>query len=218
MRITITIARQLGCGGSALGQHLAQNLGIRCIDREIISQTAQRFHIDERELAGREEKVSSFWERMFSGLTVGVPEAAFLPAPIPTLSDQEIFESETAVLKAIAQEEDCVIVGRAAAHVIPTHEGLINLYLHAPLSFRVPRVMEAYHLQDETQARTIIARSDGLREKFIAQMTRNNATDARNYHLSLDSSVLPLTETADFISDYVQRRVGISKSSVVIRD
>jgi cytidylate kinase len=208
MRTTITIARQLGSGGSVVGQHIAQSLGIRCIDREIVSHTAQQFQMDEKEIATREEKVSSFWERIISGIAVVAPEAGYVAAPNPTLSDQEIFESETQVLKTIAQAEDCVIIGRAAAHVLAPHPGMFNILLHAPLSFRVPRVMDYYHVSDEGQARAMIKRSDGVRAKFIAQMAGCDAADARNYHLSLDSSLFPLSDIADLVIDCVRRRTN----------
>lgn len=209
MRTTITIARQLGCGGSIVGQQIADKLNIRCIDREIVSQTAQQFKYDEDEVAAREEKVTSFWERILAGMVIPAPEAAFIPPPMFSPSDREIFASETDVMKSIAQAEDCVVVGRAGAHVLPPHPGMLNVYLHAPLSFRVPRVMEFYGVTEE-QALSKIKRSDEMREKFIAQMTGREAQDARLYHLCLDSSTLPLDEITDLVISLVKRRGAAS--------
>jgi cytidylate kinase len=214
MRITITIARQLGCGGSDVGQAIADRLNIRCIDREIVSKTAQQFECDEAEVAAREEKVTSFWERILAGMVIPAPEAAFIPAPSLSPTDREIFASETEVMKSISQTENCVIVGRAGAHVLPPHPGMFNIYLHAPLSFRVPRVMEYYRV-DEGQALDKIKRSDETREKFITQVTGRDAADARNYHLCLDSSMLPLAEIADLVSRFVQRRVDTSSAPAI---
>lgn len=213
MRITLTIARQLGCGGSEIGRQVAQNLGFRCIDREIVGQTAKRLQLDEEELAAREEKVCSFWERMISGLVVGAPEAAFVPASLPSPSDQEIFGSETEVLKTIAAAENCVIVGRGAAHVLEPHAGMINILLYAPLWFRLQRVMEFYGAPDENQARQQITRSDGMRERFIAHMTGNAMMDARNYQLCLDSSQLPFSAITNLIADYARTKLGAAHFS-----
>jgi cytidylate kinase len=174
MRTTITIARQLGCGASIIGQSIAQELGIRCIDREIVSQTARQLQIDEEELANREERVSSFWDRILSGMAIVAPEAAYVSAPNPTLTDQEIFASETEVMKGIAAAEDCVIVGRAAAHVLPAHPGMINIYLHAPASFRVPRIREYYDLPDEAAARATLKNSDDMRAKAYLRDVASN--------------------------------------------
>jgi len=211
MNITVTIARQLGCGGSEIGRRIASALGVSCIDREIISRTAERFDLSEREVAAREERVSSFWERMLNGFAIGAPEAAYLAPPFQTPTDQEIFEDETEVLRTTAQQESCVIVGRAAAHILEPHPGMVNLLLHAPLKFRVPRVMEYYGAGDEEQARALIAQSDAMRGKFMAQMAKKSWTAAENYHLAVDSSTLPLPELAEFLTAYIRRKVAVAR-------
>jgi len=208
MRITVTLARQFGSGGSYLGQRLADALQIRCLDREIVSQAARELAVDEDEMAAREERGTPFWERMLRGITVGPPEALYHAPAVLSFSDREIFEAETGVMKTIAAREDCVIVGRIAAQILPTHPGMVNVFLHAPLSFRVPRVMEYYHAPDEAAARAMIARSDGTRERFIRQMIGREEDDARNYHLCLDTSSLPLPEIADLLTDFIRRRTA----------
>ena len=68
MRINVTLARQFGCGGSYLGQQIADNLQIRCLDREIVSHAARQLAVDEAEMAAREERGTPFWERMLRGI------------------------------------------------------------------------------------------------------------------------------------------------------
>lgn len=208
MRITVTLARQFGCGGSYLGQHLADTLDLRCLDREIVSQAARELSLDEAEMAAREERGTPFWERMLRGITASPPEALYHAPAVLSVSDREIFEAETSVMKTIAAREDCVIVGRIAAHVLPHHPGMVNVFLHAPLRFRVPRVMEYYGAADEAAARAMIARSDGTRERFIRQMLGREEDDARSYHLCLDTSSLPLPQIADLLADFVRRRTA----------
>ncbi len=207
MRITVTLARQLGCGGSYLGHRLADTLGIRCLDREIVSRAAQQLTCDEAELTDREEKGTSFWERMLTGIIVGAPEALYHPPSSVALTDREVFAAETEVMQEIAGREDCVIVGRAASHVLPAHPGTVNVFLHAPLRFRIGRVMEHSHVADEAQARAMIVRSDESRGRFIAQMLGRGWDDAKNYHLCLDTSALPLDDIVEILTDVVRRRV-----------
>jgi cytidylate kinase len=210
MRITVTLARQLGSAGSYLGQHVADNLGIRCLDREIISGTARHLERDEDEVADREERVSSFWERMLRGISAVPPEALYQPPLAPSVSDQQLFTAETEVMQSIAAQEDCLIVGRVAAQVIKPHPGMVNFFLHAPLSFRVPRVMEHYGAADAAQAKAMIAQSDENRKRWIIQMTGQVWDDARCYHLGIDTSALPLPEIADLMTDFVRRRLTFS--------
>lgn len=208
MRITVTLARQLGCGGSYLGQSLADNLQIRCLDRDIVSRAARQLELDESELEQREERGCSFWERMLRGISVTPPEALYQPPVLPSVSDQQVFAAETEVMKEIAAQEDCVIVGRVASHVLPSHSGMVNIFLHAPLRFRIPRVREYYGAASDAQAREMITQSDETRSRFISQMLGRVWDDPRNYHLCVDTSALPLPELAEFLTDFIRRKTA----------
>jgi len=208
-RTTVTLARQLGCGGSLIGQMMADNLGIRCLDREIVSQAAQTLSLDEEDLAAREERGTPFWERMLKGISsINTPEAMYQAPVTLSHSDRDLFEAETEVMKDIAAREDCVIVGRLASHVLPSHPGKINILLHAPLPFRIRRVMERHGVQSETQARELITRSDETRKRYITQMLGTDWGRPEEYHLCLDSSTLPLPDVAAFLTEFVRRKTA----------
>lgn len=206
MRITVTLGRQLGCGGSYLGQCIAEALKIRCLDREIVSKAAEHLQVDEADLTHREERGVSFWERMLRGITTGPPEALYQAPVTLSVSDRDLLAAETKVMKEIAAQEDVVIVGRIAAYVLPPHPGMVNIFLHAPERFRIQRLLENAAAATEAEAKTLIARSDETRRQYISQMIGKEEYDARSYHLCLDTSLLPLSDTADLITDFVRRR------------
>ena len=208
MRITVTLARQLGCGGSYLGECIAENLGIRCLDREIVSRATQHVALDESEIAAREERGTPFWERMLRGISAGPPEALYHAPLAPSVSDQELFAAETEVMKTIAAAEDCVIVGRLASHVLPPHPGMVNILLHAPQSFRIQRLLENSAAPNKKIAQEMVTRSDDTRKRYITQMVGRGWDDAENYHLCLDTSCLPLPQIAEILTDLVRRRTA----------
>ncbi len=208
MKITVTLGRQLGCGGSYLGQCIADSLGIRCLDREIVSKAAESLQVDEADVLLREERGASFWERMLRGITTGPPEAVYL-APVPlSVSDRDLLSAETKVMQEIAAGESVVIVGRIARYVLPPHPGMVNIFLHAPTSFRVGRLIANGLATTEAEAKTLIERSDETRRLYISQMIGKEEYDARAYHLSLDTSALSLPETADLLTDFVRKRTS----------
>lgn len=208
MRTTVTLGRQLGCGGSYLGQCVADALQIRCLDREIVSKAAEQLQVDEADLTHREERGVSFWERMLRGVTTGPTEAAYQSPVTLSVTDRDLLAAETTIMKQIAAEEDVVIVGRLAAFVLPPHPGTVKIFLHAPEQFRVARLMANAAAATEAEAKTLIARSDETRRQYIRQMIGKEEYDARAYHLSLDTSVLPLSETAELIMDFVRKRMS----------
>ncbi len=208
MRTTVTLGRQLGCGGSYLGQRVADALQIRCLDREIVSKAAAQLQVDEADLTQREERGVSFWERMLRGVTTS-PQEALYQAPVTlSVTDQDLLAAETKVMKEIAAEEDVVIVGRLAAFVLPPHPGLIKIFLHAPEHSRVQRLLEHAQAATEAEARALITRSDDTRRQYIRQMIGREEYDARAYHLSLDTSALPLSDTAELLTDFIRRRTA----------
>jgi cytidylate kinase len=145
---------------------------------------------------------------MLRGISASPPEALYHPPLSLSISEQDLFAAETDVMKTIAAQEDCVIVGRVASHVLPPHPGMVNIFLYAPLSFRIPRVMARDQIADVAQAKAMIIQSDETRKRFITQMTGRTWDDARNYHLCIDTSSLPLPEIADLLTDFVRRKTG----------
>jgi cytidylate kinase len=207
LRTTITIARQLGSGGTYLGQVIAKRFGLRYIDREVLHVCAEEFGYDEQEIVARKERVSSFWEKFWQGLSLGRAEVPYVPPPLLPLSDKELFEKQTVIMKQLAEDSDCVIVGYGGAHLLPEHAGKVNLFCHAPLDFRIRRVMELYHAQSEEEAHEVIRESDEMRKRYFMEMAGKDWLCAEIYHLSIDTSLLPLDDIAEMLVGLLKKRL-----------
>jgi cytidylate kinase len=205
IKTTITIARQMGSGGSYVGQVIAKRLGLKYIDREVLHLAAQEFGCDEETIAARSERVTSFWERVLGGLSLGGPDSTYNPPPLGNFTDRELFEKQTQILKRIASQEDCVVVGWAGVFLLPRHRGMFSVFCHAPKSFRVKRLMSIYRDLTEERARMLIGESDRTREIYFNQMTSHDWTCAKNYNLSIDTSLQPLERIAELIIDLSRR-------------
>src|SRR5438045_3187353 len=92
--ITITIARQMGSGGSYLGQVIAQRLNLRYVDREVLYVAAQSLGVEETAVAASSERLRSFWDRILDGLKILPPESPYTPPPVRRFSDEELFEKQ----------------------------------------------------------------------------------------------------------------------------
>ena len=213
IKTTITISRQLGAGGSYIGQIVAKRLGLKYVDREVLHLAAQEFGCDEETVAARSERISSFWERILGGLSLGPPDAHYNPPPLGNFSDRELFDKQTQILKRIASQNDCVVVGWAGVFLLPRHRGMFSVFCHAPKSFRVKRIMSIYDDLAEEKARSLIAESDRTREIYFNEMTGHDWTCARNYSLSIDTSLQPLEECAELIIKLSDRQRGAGEAT-----
>ncbi len=187
--LIVTISRQLGCGGAYIGQQVARRLGIKYVDREIVRRAASILRENEEVLAEREERVSSLLENILRVMSIGSPEIGYIPPPLRPIYDEDVFAVESDIIRKIAARESAVIVGRGAFHVLRGYPGLVKVFFHAPLEFRLQRLRDVYHV-GAGEARALIEESDEKRRKFIEAMIGTNWQEAPNYHLCFDSETV----------------------------
>ncbi len=203
-KIVITITRQMASGGSFLARSLAQRMGFRYVDRDILNEAAKVLGTEERELVGREERLSTFWENLMRNYSYGATEVAYVPVPKRPIYDRDLFDAESKVIKEIAAGHDAVIVGRGAFHILKGHPGLVKVFLHAPVDFRLSRLL-AVRGGDRDQTRLEIEASDRDKERFMREMTGVNWTDAQYYHLCMDTSVVDFMVIEEMIVQLVEK-------------
>ena len=184
----VTVSRLMGSGGSLIGQRIAKRLGYQYVDREILHQAAEYLGAEEDSLAGREERLSGFWESFLRMFSLSTPEAGYTPPPLRPVYDRELLDTEAKIISEIAERQNAVIIGRGAAHILRGHPGLVTIFVHASIEFRLQRMMEAYDLTDREEARATIDDTDRERGRFVRSMFGGFMADARNYHLCIDTS------------------------------
>src|SRR5260370_13767550 len=189
----------MGAGGSYIGEMVGKRLGLKYVDREVLERAAKEFGCGEETVAASSERISSFWERILGGLALGPPDAHYNPPPLGNFSDRELFDKQTQILKRIASKNDCVVVGWAGVFLLQRHRGMFSVFCHAPKSVRIKRVMSIYDDLSDEKARSLIAESDRTREIYFNEMTGHDWTCAKNYTLSIDTSLQPLEESAELI-------------------
>lgn len=113
--------------------------------------------------------------------------------------DSELFAVEALIIRKIAERYSSVIVGRGAFHILSDISGLVNVFLHATPEFRLRRVMDVFDIKDSEKAKNLIEDSDSQRRKFIRVLSGRDWTDARNYHLSIDTGVVGFADACEMI-------------------
>jgi cytidylate kinase len=196
--IAITIARQLAAGGAPLGKRLADRLGFTYLDDEILRRAAERSGANLEDLKRWDEHRARFWERLGYTFNIGAPEALYTPLnAAPVIHDREVFELQAQVIHESAARENCVLIGRAGFWVLRDYPGRLSVFLHAPVEYRVPQVMELFKV-DAAEARRLITTVDDDRLRFVRETT-GSAINATNQHLAIDTSVISLDAAEDIV-------------------
>jgi len=202
--LAITISRQLGSGGSYVGQQLAKKIGLFYADREIISTVAKDLQLVEADLESQDEKRTSFWQSTFQAFAAMTPDFSMSPK-IMSPTGRELYELESEVIRRIVNERPAVIIGRCGSHVLRDFANHVSIFLHADITFRQNRIQELHNVPAEVAMR-MIAQSDRDRSQYTFAFTGSEWTDARKFDMSFDSGRVGLDRIVTLVVDYLKSR------------
>lgn len=201
-KIIINVGRQFGSGGKQVALELGRKLGINVYDNELISKAAESSGFSRELFKEKDEKRSLFsFSSFFSSQGFGQPENY--------LNENELFKIQSSVIRDIADKEAAVIVGRCADYILRDRGCTLDVFICAPLEARKKRVAERLGVTED-KAEDMIAATDRKRETYYNYFTFGNWGVASNYDLCIDSSILDIEGTADYIIDFA-RRAGLLK-------
>jgi CMP/dCMP kinase len=202
----ITINHQIGSGAAYIGEKLAERLSIPYIDREILRVVAQKLHLAESELEGREEHLNSFWESFGRVLEVLDP-AQSIAADRYNPTDQELFQTESETILKIAGNSQAVFMGRCCGYILRDHPCRFSLLVHADRPARVQRLRSLYSIS-QAEAEKLIAANDRERSAYIHTFTKQDWLDARSYDLCLNTSSTGLDQALEIIHQAILAKVA----------
>ena len=186
--VIITIAREHGSSGKQIGQMVADKLGIPFYYKEMMSLAAQESGLH-REFI---EDINSGSPAILHGLYLSTEVV------------QRAVVAQDKVIKRIAENGSCVIVGRAADFVLKDYPDIVRVFVCAPEEFRIKRIMEVYG-DSHADARKHVRRSDEARASYYESISGLTWGDRSNYDLIINSSV-GLEESAEVICNYIKNR------------
>lgn len=201
MNTIITIGRQFGSAGREIGQKVAAQFGIQCLDKELLSRAAKESGLCEEMLENHDERpTNSFlYNLVMDTYSFGYNSSSFVDMPI----SHKVFLAQFDAIKKIADEGPCVIVGRCADYALADYKNHVSLFIYGDMEHKVKRIMERYDLS-EAKAREMIIKKDKQRQSYYNYYSSKKWGRADSYDLCINSSVLGLDGTANLIVEYVK--------------
>ncbi len=199
--VLITISREYGSGGHAIGKMVAERLGLPFYDHNLVEMVAREGNFEESFVSANEQN------RNTSLLNLIMQD---YEAPLQkSLSPEDLlFVAQSRVINRIAEQGSCVIVGRCSNYILDHYPNNISIFLHASLEKKTARAIEQYGLTPE-EAALEIRRIDKARADHFYHYTGKEWGDARSYQLCCDSGVLSAEDICDSI-EKLYRKVSIS--------
>lgn len=207
-KFVITINRELGSGGRTVGLKLAEKLGVQFYDKAVVEAIEEKYNLNVEEIEKLKGKKQNWWsdlKRVVSvgGGIMGVPYYSVSEGEVTVkTTTDEMFRTETQILKGIAEEESCVLAGRSGFFVFRDHPNHLSILIQASMESRIKRIMGKQNLSEE-EARKTINKVDEMRENYVNRYTGTSRYDARNYDIVLRADGKTEDELVDIIMQYI---------------
>ena len=177
--IVVTISREYASGGRYVGKLLADSLGINFYDKELIGLAAKESGLSKKYIEEIDEESRK------------------------TENDDRIFIAESKIIKKLAKNESCVIVGRCADYVLKDNKDVLKVFLYSDEENKVNRAVKHYGL-DRKNALKQINKINKEREKHYKFYTNRNWKDFSNYDLIINVDAKGVENTASYIKEYLK--------------
>ena len=187
MNKVITITRQFGSGGREIGKKLAEAYGIPFYDNEIISRAAKDTGFAEAAFERAEDKASN---SLLYSIAMGMNVFSSQDVGFSGLSlDDRIFLAQSKVIRNVAKEGPCVIVGRCADYILKNQENVVNLFIRATLDFRIKRAIEVEGIPKEKSAEMVM-KKDKSRANYYKYHSGERWDNVLNYDFAIRSDLM----------------------------
>lgn len=202
--LIITIEREYGSGGRIIGKKLAEELGIHFYDDDILKLASEKSAVGEQFFRLADEKAgNNLLYKLGTGRKLDLSAE---PSPKENLTTPEnLFKFQSSVMKELAEEESCVIVGRAAGYVLGQEEEiecLIRIFVYADKVKKVQRVIQVDCI-DEEKAKRRIKKIEKERKEYYKYFTGSEWHNMKNYDLPINTTTFELDEAVELIKTYI---------------
>ena len=194
-QIIITLSREYGSGGRYIGKMVAEKLEIKLYDKEFIAKLAKETGLSSEYIESNEQKRGAL-ETLNNGYYSGLSNS------------DELFIKESELIKEVANEKSCVIVGRCADFILKENKNVFKVFVYSNMENKVKRATDFYGL-DKNKAEKEINRINKLRANHYKYYTEKDWNNPENYDICINSDSLGVEKAADLICEMIKEKAQV---------
>ena len=195
-QIIITLSREYGSGGRYIGKLVAEKLGIKLYDKEFVAKLAEETGLSSEYIENNEQKRGTL-ETLNNGYYSGLSNS------------DELFIKESELIKKVANENSCVIVGRCADFILKENKNVFKVFVYSNMENKVKRTTDIYGL-DKNKAEKEINRINKLRANHYKYYTEKDWSNPENYDICINSDSLGVERAADLIYEMIKEKAALA--------
>jgi cytidylate kinase len=195
----VTISRQFASGGRAIGEQLADRLGVKCYDKELISIAAKESGIDPEVFNEVDEKAAN---SLLYSLSMGLYSfgGSYGSGQLPV--NDKLYLLQHRIIRDIADQGPCVFVGRCADYVLKDRSDVVNIFICADMDYRIKRAVEQKEVK-ENKAEQVIIKTDKSRANYYNFYSGKKWGVSDNYDLCINRTGLSDSQVVSIIESYL---------------
>lgn len=196
-KYVVTITREFGSMGRPIARLMAEMLDIEYYDRDIVDETAKSLNLPVSVVSNEEEAAKSFFN-MKHPLGQGTSEI-----------QDNIFNAQQQVMNELVEKHSCIVVGRCSDYLFKDYKNSLHIYIYAPYEKRLENCINSLFLKPE-EAKKTISEVDKARTYYHMHYAGYLPHDYKHKDIMIDSSILGINGTAEYLVDMVRRKFGIN--------
>ena len=203
----ITITRGFGSGGKQIGLSLSKQLGIPCYESQILSMASNYSGINKDLFFQVDEKLRGY--HLIKRLMKSANKDDIVePTDKSFISDVNLYNIQAKIIKELAKQQSCIIIGKCANHLLRDYENTVSVYIEAPRAFCVKNVIERLGVTEE-EAHRMIYQTDRYRADYYKYYTGGETwTNPVLYDMTLNSDRMGMDKCTELIIQYLKIKLG----------
>lgn len=194
----ITIERRYASGGNEIGKRLAEALGYKLYDRNILLEASQKLGIPYYNIEGLEESgAGGVLFNLYRTPLGGLSDHKDLPVA------DKLFLEEKRIIEEAAKEGNCVIVGRASGYILREWENNLRVFIYAEHDKRVQRAIEREGIE-RSKAEAALKMNDKRRNSFYNSVANQEWTDPKCYDIYMNAGKLGIDLCVQILMEAVK--------------
>lgn len=192
----VAIGREFGAQGCDIAEKLAEKLGVKLYDRQLVEEAAKKLEMDEHTV----QKADEVSAKDIEGLKTTYGVGNFY------LSTQ-VLDAQADIIERVAQNESCIIMGRCADYILKDRDDCLKIYIYAPFDVRVKHIAEKYDMS-MFSAKRLVRQMDEKRDTYYKYVTGNRRGEHDGKDAMFDSSIMGVDGTVDMLLEMINKKFG----------
>lgn len=192
----VAIGREFGAQGCDIAEKLAEKLGVKLYDRQLVEEAAKKLEMDEHTV----QKADEVSAKDIEGLKTTYGVGNFY------LSTQ-VLDAQADIIERVAQNESCIIMGRCADYILKDRDDCLKIYIYAPFDVRTKHIAEKYDMS-MFSAKRLVRQMDEKRDTYYKYVTGNRRGEHGGKDAMFDSSIMGVDGTVDMLLEMINKKFG----------